>query len=168
MTQLHVHFFKLGGTIEFHDPAFDAINKRLMKLDTTIDSYLKNLIQPHFSYSSATIVEKDSRDITEEDRQKLVDSINKSPHENIVITHGTFTLVETAMFIKNKGVIDKKIILTGSMIPLAGFSASDGGFNLGFAIASFPHIEKGVYVSMNGGIFGADEVHKNNELLRFE
>lgn len=54
------------------------------------------------------------------------------------------------------------------MIPIIGFSTSDAGFNLGFAIASFPSIEPGVYLSMNGGIFHSNEVEKNEAIFRFE
>jgi L-asparaginase len=167
MVKIHVHIIKTGGTIEFIDPAYDSFNRKLLKLDATIDSYLHNLIQPHFNFSSETIAEKDSRDITDEDRQKLVSAIKSSPHENILITHGTFTMQQTAQFL-DKLNLNKKIIMTGSMVPIIGFAASDAGFNLGFAIASFPNINPGVYLSMNGGIFMSDEVKKNVELLRFE
>jgi hypothetical protein len=54
------------------------------------------------------------------------------------------------------------------MIPITGFTTSDAGFNLGFVVASFPSIEAGVYLSMNGGIFESSEVEKNVELFRFE
>lgn len=54
------------------------------------------------------------------------------------------------------------------MVPIVGFSISDASFNLGFSIASFNAIEQGVYLCMNGGIFKADEVEKNADLLRFE
>lgn len=64
--------------------------------------------------------------------------------------------------------INKTIILTGSMIPIVGFSISDAAFNLGYSIASFGYIKYGVYICMNGGLFGYDEVDKNTELLRFE
>lgn len=159
----------MGGTIEFIDPAYDAFNKKLLKLDATIDSYLHNLIQPHFNFSSESIAEKDSRDITDEDREKLARAIVSSPHENILITHGTFTMSQTAQYLDAKEFSGKKIILTGSMVPIMGFAASDAGFNLGFAIASFRSIEEpGVYLSMNGGIFKSDEVAKNVDLLRFE
>ena len=63
---------------------------------------------------------------------------------------------------------DKKVILTGSMIPITGFTTSDAGFNLGFAAASFAYIERGVYLSMNGGIFSSNEIEKNEDLFRFE
>lgn len=168
MAKIHVHIIKTGGTIEFVDPAYDAVNKKLLKLDATIDSYLHNLIQPHFNFSSETIAEKDSREITDEDRQKLVNAIQSSPHENILVTHGTFTMSQTAQFLVARDILGKKIVLTGSMVPIMGFAASDAGFNLGFVIASFMNIEPGVYLSMNGGIFKSDEVVKNVELLRFE
>ncbi len=159
----------MGGTIEFFDPAYDAINKKLLKLDATIDSYLHNLVKPHFNFSTESVTEKDSREITENDRAKLAKVIESTPHTNIIITHGTFTMRETAEFLsKQASIKDKKVVLTGSMIPISGFSASDAGFNLGFAIGSFPSLDTGVYLSMNGGIFAADEVSKNVELFRFE
>lgn len=75
---------------------------------------------------------------------------------------------DTAEFLEQQKIEGKKIILTGSMIPLTGFAASDGGFNLGYAIASFSAIEPGVYLSMNGGIFHSTEVKKNEDIFRFE
>lgn len=163
-----MHIIKMGGTIEFIDPAYDSFNTKLLKLDATIESYLRNLIQPHFSFSTETITEKDSRDISDEDRNKLLQAIASSSHENILITHGTYTMQVTAQYLQQRNVAEKKIILTGSMIPIIGFAASDAGFNLGFAAGSFGAIKPGVYLSMNGGIFGSDEVEKNVELFRFE
>lgn len=173
ITKPHIHFIKMGGTIEFIDPSYDAINKKLMRLDATVDSYLKNLIQPHFTFSSKSVVAKDSREITEKDREKLADVINGCSYENIVVTHGTFTMVKTANYLEQHfdgrhGLGSRKIILTGSMIPIAGFGMSDAGFNLGFSIASFASIKPGVYICMNGLIFRASEAKKNLNLLRFE
>lgn len=168
MTQMHVHIIKMGGTIEFVDPAYDSFNTKLLKLDATIESYLRNLVKPHFNFSTEEVVAKDSRDINEEDRQRLARSINNSPHENLIVTHGTFTMKDTAQFLQKLVGGDKKIILTGSMIPIMGFAASDAGFNLGFAIGQFASLSPGVYLSMNGGIFTPDEIEKNKELFRFE
>lgn len=172
MTQNHIHFIKMGGTIEFIDPAYDAINKKLMKLDASIESYLNNLIQPHFSYSSESVTQKDSREITIEEREKLVSVIESDVHDQIIITHGTFTMVQTAKYLdehmSEAAHRNKKIILTGSMIPIIGFGMSDAGFNLGFTIASFPSIKNGVYISMNGGVFQSGEAEKNEALFRFE
>ena len=167
-TQPHVHILKMGGTIEFIDPAYDAINQQLLKLDSSIENYFNNLIKPHFGWSVETIAEKDSREITDDDRARLAGAIRAVPYTDILVTHGTFTMRQTVQFLEQQGLIGKKIILTGSMIPTSGFASSDAGFNLGFAIASFAHLEPGVYLSMNGGIFTASDVAKNESVFRFE
>lgn len=160
----------MGGTIEFKDPAYEKVND-LMKLDVTIDSYLENLVNPHFSYDIETICEKDSRDINAEDLAKLRNTILNTKEESILITHGTFTMKDTGKFLERMLVeekLNKKIILTGAMIPIIGFSISDAGFNLGFSISAFLSVNLGVYICMNGGVFKPGEVDKNTELLRFE
>ena len=170
MQNKHIHILKMGGTIEFRDPAYEKINN-LMKLDVSIDGYLENLIRPHFSYDIEIICEKDSREITQEDLNELWTTVKSSQDENILITHGTFTMKNTAKFLENlmdKEKVSKKIIITGAMVPIAGFSISDAAFNLGYSLASFDSIKQGVYLCMNGGIFNADDVEKNTDLLRFE
>lgn len=166
----NIHIIKMGGTIEFRDPAYEKIND-LMKLDVSIDGYLKNLVKPHFTFDIKVVCEKDSREITEEDLNNLWTEIKSSKKENILITHGTFTMKNTAKFLENlmeKESVNKKIIITGAMVPIVGFSISDAGFNLGYSLGSFVGLQDGVYLCMNGGIFKADEVEKNTDLLRFE
>jgi L-asparaginase len=91
----------------------------------------------------------------------MINAINKSPAKNIIITHGTYTMPDTARFIASRIKNNTKIIiLTGSMIPLLGFSPSDAGFNLGFALGQFDSLTPGVYVAMNGQIFTPLEVVK--------
>jgi L-asparaginase len=171
MQKKNIHIIKMGGTIEFIDPSYEKINKDLMKLDTSIDNYLENLVKPHFSYDIEVVCEKDSREITKEDLEKLWIAVKSSKEENILITHGTFTMKNTAKFLEDliiKENVNKKIIITGAMIPIVGFSISDASFNLGYSLASFNSIRSGVYICMNGGMFKADEVDKNTELFRFE
>lgn len=168
MKEMHIHIITTGGTIEFHDPAYEDINNILLKLDSSVDSYLGSLIKPHFTYTVEQAFSKDSRDVTESDRQKIVEFINDSQHQNIIVTHGTFTMRESAEYIQERLSDDKKVILTGSMIPLTGFASSDAGFNLGFAVGSFGSLSPGAYISMNGGIFAPSEVTKNLEVFRFE
>jgi L-asparaginase len=170
MIKKHIHIVKMGGTIEFKDPAYEKIND-LMQLDVTIENYLKNLVNPHFSYDVEIICEKDSREINEKDLENLKKAVMSTELENILITHGTFTMKNTGKFIEDlivKGKLNKKVIITGAMIPIIGFSISDAGFNLGYSIASFDVIKPGAYICMNGGLFKPEEVEKNTELLRFE
>jgi len=168
--QKSIQILKMGGTIEFNDPSYEKLND-LMQLDVTIDAYLKNLVNPHFVYDIKTICQKDSRDINEQDLEKLKESVIAAPQDNILITHGTFTMKDTGKFLEDllaEKKLDKKIIITGAMIPIIGFSISDAGFNLGFSISAFDSVNPGVYICMNGGVFKPQEVEKNMQLLRFE
>ena len=91
--------------------------------------------------------------------EKVFNVVRKSPHRYIVITHGTYTMPDTARFLKAKlGKIEKTIVFTGSMIPIQGFAPSDGTFNLGFVLGKIEHLESGVHVAMNGRVFAPEEV----------
>jgi len=104
---------------------------------------------------------KDSRAIDQNDRNKLLKIIEESPDQKIIITHGTYTMPDTARFLKaNLKRNDQVIILTGSFIPIKGFSPSDGPFNLGYAVAQLDKLQPGIYVCMNGKTFNPEEVIK--------
>ena len=62
---------------------------------------------------------------------------------------------------------DQAIILTGAMIPMHGFTNSDGPFNLEYSMAMLRNLESGIYVCMNGKLFDHQEVAKNISEGRF-
>lgn len=75
---------------------------------------------------------------------------------------------DTARFLKaNLKRNDQTIILTGSIIPIHGFSPSDGPFSLGYAVAKLEDLEPGIYVAMNGKVFSPEEVIKVISEARF-
>lgn len=81
--------------------------------------------------------------------------------QKIIITHGTYTMPDTARYLKaNLKRDDQTIVFTGSMIPLTGFSPSDAPFNLGYSIAKIQDLPAGIYVCMNGRVFSPNEVVK--------
>ena len=86
--------------------------------------------------------------------------------DQIVITHGTDTMSETAKVLAKK-VKNKTIVLFGAMIPIK-FGSSDGLFNLGSALAFVQTLPAGVYVAMNGRCFQWDNVRKNKQTGMFE
>jgi L-asparaginase len=108
----------------------------------------------------------DSLEMTEKDRQTLLEQCRRAPEERILITHGTDTMVETARVLEN-GHLDKTIVLTGAMVPYA-FGSSDGLFNLGSALSFVQVLPAGVYIAMNGKFFPAGQVRKNKTLGIFE
>ena len=111
---------------------------------------------------------KDSRSINDTDLKNVLKVIEKSSAKYIIITHGTYTMPDTARFLETKlNRKDQVIILTGSMIPLTGFSPSDAPFNLGYSLASVKVLNPGIYVCMNGQIFSPKEVIKRISEGRF-
>lgn len=113
-----------------------------------------------------TLMMVDSIQMSENERDYIISKCIDEPIDQIIITHGTDTMVETANALNNS-VLDKTIILTGAMIPVK-FGSSDGLFNMGSALSFVQALPKGVYIAMNGQIFNPKNVQKNKKLGIFE
>jgi L-asparaginase len=151
-----------GGTF---DKEYDEIRGRLYFQDTHLPEMLK-LGRCHLDLEVRTLMMIDSLDMTDADRQIVVEQCRNAPEDRIVITHGTDTMVETARTLQTNA-LGKTIVLTGAMIPYK-FGSSDGLFNLGSALAFAQTLPPGVYVAMNGRYFAADRVRKNKSAGVFE
>jgi len=116
--------------------------------------------------SPETVMLKDSLDMDDNDRQQILKSCVACGESQIVITHGTDTMVETSQVLAAE-IKDKTIVLLGAMVPYQ-FKNSDALFNLGCAITAVQTLENGVYITMNGKVFNFDEVSKNKELGEFQ
>jgi L-asparaginase len=111
------------------------------------------------------LFQKDSLEMTDEDREEIRRRILADPAERLLITHGTDTMVETAQALR--GIDGKTIVLVGSLSP-AMFKSSDAEFNVGFALGALLALPHGVYIAMNGHIFEPGKVTKNRAANRFE
>ncbi len=162
-----VHFLITGGTLGSEwSPSQDTA---VVTAQNAVDEYMNGYISPDYEIKQSIITMKDSREITDHTRHDIVDAVLKSDTENIIITHGTYTMVETAKFIKNSVMENKgkRIILIGSFWPLKGFSPSDAPFNIGFALGAIPYLDAGVYVAMHSMLFDPDDVSKDIEQAHF-
>ena len=158
---MSIKFFTTGGTID--KIYFDE--KSTFEVG---DSYLENLLHRanvSFDYSISELLRKDSLQLTDEDRELIVKSVQQAKEEKVVITHGTDTMTTTGIALKD--VPGKTIILTGSMQP-ARFRDSDAAFNIGTAVGSAQTLPHGVYIAMNGEIVDPAKATKNSERKRFE
>ena len=151
-----------GGTF---DKEYDEIRGRLYFQDTHLPEMLK-LGRCHLDLEVRTLMMIDSLEMTDADRQIVVEQCRNAPEARIVITHGTDTMVETARTLQ-ANALGKTIVLTGAMIPYK-FGSSDGLFNLGSALAFAQTLPPGVYVAMNGRYFAADRVQKNKSAGVFD
>ncbi|WP_298310177.1 asparaginase domain-containing protein [uncultured Aquimarina sp.] len=151
-----------GGTIE----GLDYVDESgITKSNVSISDFLE-AANVSIDYSIETAFKKDSRAIDDNDRNILVGKIRSSPATKILITHGTFTMEETARYI-GKLNLNKTIVLVGSFL-LGSSANTDAPFNLGYAISSLQFLKQGVYVAMNGQIFDWNNVYKNLETNKFE
>lgn len=115
-----------------------------------------------------TLMMVDSLDMTDADREIIEHNCRRTVAEQILITHGTDKMVETARVLARADLKTKTIVLTGAMIPYAFGSSSDGFFNLGSALAFVQSLPAGVYIVMNGQVFDWDKVQKNRQTGNFE
>ena len=100
--------------------------------------------------------------------RELTEALNAVTNDQVLITHGTDTMPETARYlVEHADLGDKVVVLTGAMQP-AVMARSDAGFNLGAAIAALNLLEPGVYISMSGRIFPAESVRKDRSRGIFE
>jgi len=142
---------ELSGTLFFHDthvPEMLRLGRCLLDVDVR------------------TLMMIDSLDMTDDDRRIIVEHCRAASESRIVITHGTDTMVETAVHL-GREIRDKTIVLTGAMVRYK-FGSSDGLFNLGSALAFVQTLPPGVYIAMNGRVFPWDRVRKNTKQGIFE
>jgi L-asparaginase len=151
-----------GGTF---DKEYDELAGRLFFKDTHVEEMLR-LGRCRVPVAVQTVMMVDSLEMTDADRRTLLDQCRRAPEKQIVITHGTDTMVETARILE-EGQLGKTIVLTGAMVPYA-FGSSDGLFNLGSALSFVQVLPAGVYLAMNGKFFPAGRVRKNKTLGVFE
>jgi L-asparaginase len=150
-----------GGTID--KVYFDAKSHYQVGKPAVIA--ILNAMNLKANMSFQEICKKDSLEINDDDRAQLRQAILASSASHVLITHGTDTLVETAMALGHFG--DKVIVLTGAMQP-AAFRETDAIFNIGTAMGVLSCATVGIYIAMSGQVFKADSVFKNYETRRFE
>jgi L-asparaginase len=159
---MSIRIFITGGTF---DKEYNELNGQLYFKDSHLSDLL-DMGRSRVEVEIRTLMMVDSLEMTDEDRQLIAYQCNNCDETQIVITHGTDTMADTAQMLA-KEVKDKTIILTGAMIPIK-FGSSDGLFNLGSALAFAQTLPAGVYVAMNGRYFNWHNVRKNKQTGVFE
>lgn len=158
---MKIKFFTTGGTID--KVYFDA--KSVYQVGSPQVLEILKDANVAFEYEVISILQKDSLEMTEEDRQAIRQAVEEELCPLIVITHGTDTMVDTAKYLL--GIPNKTIVFTGAMEP-ARSRYTDATFNVGCAIGAVQTLTPGVYIAMNGRVYSADRVRKNYDARRFE
>ncbi|MEM1089488.1 MAG: asparaginase domain-containing protein [Pseudomonadota bacterium] len=159
---MKITFITTGGTID--KIYFDA------KSDYQIgDPQIVEILQAFnvaIEMDLVALMRKDSLELTDSDRQQIVETVKQHSNHRFVITHGTDTMVQTALALADLG--DRNtVVLTGALNP-ARFLGSDAVFNVGCAVAACQTLDHGIFIAMNGRIWDPDHVRKNRGANRFE
>jgi L-asparaginase len=157
-----VQVITTGGTIE---KAYSEQSGAVLNTTSKIGQYLQLLRLPDLDVHVTPLMNKDSLEMSPEDRADLVAEVRKllALHQPIVITHGTDTMVESGLAIE--GAFPSPlvpIILTGAMSPL-GFEKSDGLQNLTESLFAARLVSPGVYIVIHGQVFPVAHVRKDRE-----
>lgn len=159
---MSIRIIVTGGTF---DKRYDEIEGAL----TFQESHLPDILrQVRVTVSVSVEINQliDSLHMTPQDRLRILEACRQAPESQLIVTHGTDTIVETARLLGEVG-LPKTIVLTGAMVPYTVYG-SDSLFNLGGSVTAVQLLPHGVYVVMNGRIFDWDNVRKNRQSGTFE
>lgn len=162
---MRIHLVTTGGTLE---KIYSEQSGKVENLTSKIDRYLHSLRLPDARIEVTPLMNKDSLEMTDQDRELILAVVRvKAAEAPVVITHGTDTMVETGRVLK-QSLIELKhpVILTGAMTPL-GFERSDGLQNLTESLFGARVLPPGVWIVMHGQWFDVEQVRKDRELARF-
>lgn len=159
-----IQIFVTGGTF---DKDYNYITGELFFRDTHLLKMMERG-RCRLDIDVKTLMMVDSLEMNEDDRSIIAHNCGRTEANQILITHGTDRMVDTAAYLAEKDIQGKTIVLTGAMIPYAFGTSSDGFFNLGSALAFVQTLPPGVYVVMNGRFFSWNNVRKNQQTGNFE
>ena len=118
----------------------------------------------NLDYEIVSLMQKDSLEMTDADRDAVGQALSETIEDMIVITHGTDAMTNTANLLSD--IPEKTIVLTGALSP-ALFKNYDALSNIGAAFTTVQTKPVGIYTAMNGVIFDHDKVRKDVENNKF-
>lgn len=158
-----IQLFITGGTL---DKQYQETTGELIFPNTHLPIMLQEA-NATLAIETTVLMQKDSLEITKDERIQICQACIDTSQQKIVITHGTDTMVNTATVLSQYPELNNKtIILTGAMRPFM-LGHSDASFNLGSALMAVQLASSGIYITMNGQLFQANQVQKNRQLGLF-
>ena len=101
-----VHILTTGGTIE---KIYSESRGSVENVENKIERYVRRLRLPDTHVEIAYLMNKDSLEMTDADRQQILQSCQQATENAIIIIHGTDTMRETAEVL-GTARLDKAII----------------------------------------------------------
>lgn len=161
-----IKIINVGGTFNKKYSLLDG-DLFVPRDNVTVESILENVYKRNTKPTVEGIIFKDSLQMTNKDRVKLVNEIKRTKEKKIIIVHGTDTMDKSAKFL-NKEIADKQIVFVGAMQPHSIDPVESTGtlmMALGFLNANK---KDGIFICMNGLIKNYKKIKKNYDKGVFE
>jgi L-asparaginase len=161
-----IKIINTGGTF---NKQYNPLNGELevTQDNTIVEALLNKTYLTNTKPKIKGILFKDSLELTNKDRKKIVEYINSCKEDKVVIIHGTDTMHITAKYVAKK-IQNKQIVFTGAMVPYSINQVEATG-NLMLALGFLQgNIQNGVYFAMHGNVVEYDKMVKNRKIGVFE
>lgn len=156
-----------GGTIS---KTYDERQGLLANVRSVLDDILAHLRLPDLFVRHVNVVNKDSLDLTDEDRQVIVAAIRDAlpSSDALVVLHGTDTLAKTGEQVHRElsGDLRIPVVFTGAMRPYE-FRDSDALQNVTEALLAARLVDPGVWLAMHNRVLPFPGVFKDRQTLTF-
>lgn len=96
---MKITFIQTGGTIDKVYPAGRGVREFSIGYPAVGQILDKARLAPTLKCDILAITQKDSLDLTLEDRRMIKQACIGCPNDRIIITHGTDTMIETAAYL---------------------------------------------------------------------
>ena len=151
-----------GGTIE---KTYDETDGLLRNVSSVLDEILTTLRLPDLSISHVRLMNKDSLEMTDADRQRILQAVRTATSGAVLVLHGTDTLSQTGEYLHyHLSESDRPVVLTGAMRPFE-FRDSDAQQNITEALLACRLLSPGVYAVMHNQVLRFPGVVKDIERL---
>lgn len=162
----NITFITTGGTIE---KTYDEHSGSLSNQHSILSKILSTLRLPGLNINQRNVIFKDSLDMTDSDREIVLDITCQAMESSdaIIILHGTDTLEATGCLLYNNIKTPTcPVIFTGAMRPYE-FRDSDAAQNVTEALFAAMLVEPGIYVAIHNQLLTFPGVKKDRKKLTF-
>jgi L-asparaginase len=146
-----------GGSVDFVP---DGLDRLVPARESFVPDFLRRKVKINRQFYSSTPFTKDSRELSDKDKETIVKIIKESSHDHILITLGIYKVREIQKYLREElgdALNDKVIVLTGSRVPLSLTDKTDASFNIGYALGKIGFLPPGVHVGFAGKILNDDD-----------
>ncbi len=157
---LSIAILTTGGTI---DKTYDETDGSLQNTRSILEELLRTLRLPALEVTHVPVMSKDSLDITDADREQIVQAVHDAleRHDGVLVIHGTDTLeLSGELLVASLQALDKPIVLTGAMRPYE-FRDTDALQNVTESLLALRLLPPGVYAVMHGRALAFPGVYKD-------